>query len=466
MKNNVLKRQDILLLLLIILPINFLIQYLILKFAQASSPYIFLAYIIFLFIIIISRQHFKNIIVVLLILNFLPLLYLNNDFHYNFTLELLSTAPLLLILFLAISHFFLYSKNFSIKITYLQKPILFFVIYFFISGIIDFFDQKDSFWLTVQLFHISLYLLIFPFYYLLSNRKDYYNILLVLFIIAVVISLEYIYYNLFIVNFRFVTFQSGFLPIVSAILFAYFLFAKKMIKRLGAIFLLSVIVLGTFMTLTRTLWIVTAIVILATFIVYYISQNIISVKRSVVILFLIILPLFIFGDQVILNNKQIKPAESVEYRTKSVANPLEDISFLMRVEVSTYAYNKFLESPIFGKGLGDFVKYIFTVSSNERLFYIDNSWFYFLWKGGIIGLIIYLWLIIRFFKSTYFILRNSDNFQNKFLFLGLIGGFVGILTLGFLSPLLIKYKTNVLIVFLFAYVDFERNRLIKIQTDN
>jgi len=157
--------------------------------------------------------------------------------------------------------------------------------------------------------------------------------------------------------------------------------------------------------------------------------------------------------------QKVTPGESVQYRTQSVANPLADNSFLMRVELSYYAFQRFLENPLFGKGFGDYVKFKFTAVSNEAIYYIDNSWFYFLWKGGIIGLLLFLWLFARFFKTAYFVFNNSEDLRTKYLCLGILGGFLGIAFLGLLSPLLIKYKSNALIVFIFAYVEFERYKI-------
>jgi O-antigen ligase len=160
------------------------------------------------------------------------------------------------------------------------------------------------------------------------------------------------------------------------------------------------------------------------------------------------------------SDQKISQSNVVEYRTQSVVNPLEDSSFLMRVEFAYYASQRFLESPIFGKGLGDFLKYkIFNINDAAN-YYIDNSWLYFLWKGGLIGFLLFAWLYIRFFKASYFVLINTTDIRVKYITLGLLGGFIGLSFLGVLSPLLIKYKSNVLIAFLFAYIEFERLKIV------
>ena len=180
----------------------------------------------------------------------------------------------------------------------------------------------------------------------------------------------------------------------------------------------------------------------------------------IIILIISIIPFIIAKDSFYQKNQKVKLNLSIEQRTKSIVDPLEDVSLLMRVEMSYRAFQRFLGSPIVGKGFGDYLKYkIFKVNS-EPNFYIDNTWFYILWKGGIIGFLLFAWVYFRFFKASYFVLNNTKTLNIKIIHIGLISGFIGIFFLAFLSPLLIKYKTNVLIAFLFAYVEFERNKIL------
>ncbi len=131
--------------------------------------------------------------------------------------------------------------------------------------------------------------------------------------------------------------------------------------------------------------------------------------------------------------------------------------------MSYYAMEKFLESPVWGKGLGDFLKYkTFKVNSANN-YYIDNTWFYILWKGGLIGFILFAWVYLRFLKAAYFVSKNSPDLNTRIICMGLFGGIIALLLLAFLSPLLIKYKTNVLMALLFSYVEFERNTIINLK---
>lgn len=443
--------------LLIIL--NILFQLVIILAASNNSIYILVGYNVLLLLIAFYKKSFNNLSILLIIINFLPLIYLNNEFHYHFTYEILTAFPLFLLILLAISHFLLNSRDLSFKITYLQKPIIYIVIYFSVLGAVGMILHQSTIWIIQQLFHFYLYLLIFPISYLFYKRDFYFSGFSFLLIISVVIAFEYIVLNQLLLNFRFVTFQSGFLPLVSGVLFSYVLYNKNTIRRIVATVLLFIVTAGAFVTLTRTLWVTTILVLFLVWFFYLKSENKLSIYK-IVLLIIISLPLFLIWDMDRSSNQKISQSNIVEYRTQSVVNPLEDRSFLMRVEFVYYASQRFLESPIFGKGLGDFLKYqIFNISDAAN-YYIDNSWLYFLWKGGLIGFLLFAWLYIRFFRASYFVLKNTPDIRVKYIALGLLGGFIGLSFLGVLSPLLIKYKTNALIAFFFAYIEFERLKIV------
>ncbi len=78
-------------------------------------------------------------------------------------------------------------------------------------------------------------------------------------------------------------------------------------------------------------------------------------------------------------------------------------------------------------------------------------------EGGLIGFLLFAWLYLRFFKSAYFVFTNTTNHVTKYLSLGLFAGILGLCFLAVLSPILMKYKTNVLFALIFAYIEFEKS---------
>lgn len=410
-------------------------------------------------ILIINKNYIQDLPTVLFIVFLIPLVYLNNLFHYDFRLELLSSIPLILLILFAVATYLYYggSRN-SVKL-YIPVPLFLMVLYFMISGVAGIAAGKNFLQVIYQIFQFSLYLMIFPLLYLIREKRHYLITFYFLLLVVLISSIEYILFNVVIYGDRFVTFQSGFFPVATAILLSYFLYQKEPLKKILAVLLLLIVISGTIITLTRSLWFITFFVILlVTFLYFYSNRKMTFVK---VLFFLLIagIPFLAIkdtGKNIQTNNREI---ESVKYRTESVSNPLEDASLLMRLELAYYAVERFFESPIVGKGLGDFLKYRIFVDTSLPIYYTDSTWLFLLWKGGIIGFFLFLWLFMRFLKVAYYNFISSTEIFTKALNLGLFVGMIGLIILGILSPILVKYKTNALIAFIFAYVEFERSKI-------
>ena len=431
---------------------------------KSFPQYAFLILIFFisvLILIIVITEYLRDFQAFLVMFIFLPLILLNNIIQYDFTLELINFIPLFLLILLSFYYYILNEKNLTFRVKYLQFPIILLTLYFGINALISIAEGRRLFIIIVEYFHFLLYLSIIPILYLFRDEEKYKAILKFLFIISILISIEYIFYGQY--SKRFVTFQSGFLPLSVGVTFAYFLFSKSSLKRILSLILLFILFLGTFLTLTRTLWIISFLVLLIDFVIYLIILNKLTVLKTVFLLLILVILFVLAKDSIQKAKGSIISNKTIEQRTESISDPLEDVSFLMRVELDYYAIQKFLKHPIFGSGLGDFVKYkIIKENVSPPVYYLDSSWLYMLWKGGIIGFLLFAWIYYRFFKASFFVLRNSKNLSTKIICLGLLSGFIGLSFLALLSPLLIKYKTNFLIVFLFAYIEFERSTIINL----
>jgi hypothetical protein len=330
------------------------------------------------------------------------------------------------------------------------------VIYFVISGIVAWRNGGDVFWISYQVILISLYLMIFPIMYLIRKIDQYKKIFLFLLIVVILGSFEYLIFNLIGSTGRFVSFQSGFFPIAIGIILSYIIYNKNLTKKFLGTMILAIVVSGTFVTLTRSLWVTTFLVVIFIFLFYNIAQRQLTFIKIILLLIILTLPVFLIKDSGSGIDEPESKSNLVEYRTQTVTDPLEDSSFLMRIEFAMYSIERFLDSPLTGKGLGDYFKYKIFVETNKPNYYMDSTWLYLFWKGGIIGFLLFAWMYFRFFKVTYLNLINTDDTNIKIINLGLLAGMLGLTFLGVLSPLLIKYKTNALLALLFAYVETER----------
>jgi len=418
-----------------------------------------------LFIILFMLVLNKNLYNTLIVLYFLPLIFLNNSVHYQLKYELVFALPLFTLFLYTIALKFSASEKKN-QITYLTKPLYLFLIYFFVVGIYGIFQNHNKSFILFEGFHFLLFGGIFLFNYHFNERHDFYLIFKSLLIIFLIISLEYIFLGAVISGNRFVTFQSGFLPFVSGILFSFFLFAKNSINKTIYAVLLFIVITAMISTLTRSLWVTTGITLLLVYVTYLWSQKKLTFFKKIIFL------AFGLGTIVLvvttISNSQptgsLGDSEKVEERAQSIASPTEDHSFLMRVELGWYALQKFSEKPIFGWGLGDYLKFQFLGNTKLKNIYIDNSWFYFLWKGGMIGFSLITFIFFRSLKLGLRIILGTDNNIVKSIVVGIVAGSIGIILLGLLSPLIIKYRTNVLFPLVWSYLEFEYSRLQNLGT--
>jgi O-antigen ligase len=414
--------------------------------------------LLLLFLIYFITKKIANILVCLY---FVPLLFLNNAVHYQLKYELFFGFPIFILLFSTVALNILNTKKENSG-NYISKPILVFLLYFFLLGFWGFLQGYASANIFFELYHFLLFGSIALFRYNLTSREDYHTIFKFILSIFLLISFEYIILGFIVSGDRFVTFQSGFLPLMSGVVFASYLFAHKKINKYITAFILIVIILAMFSTLTRSLWGAAGITLLVTYILYlWASKRLTFVKKVIIgTMFILTIGFVLISINSSKSNESMADdRKGVEYRAKSIANPTEDYSFLMRVELGWYALQKFYERPIFGWGLGDILRYKYLGDSKLQNRYIDNSWFYFLWKGGIIGIFLIGFIFYRSIKVGIIIISKTENAMVKSIVVGIISGIIGLIALGFLSPLIIKYRTNIIFPLLWGYLEFEYNNL-------
>ncbi len=403
----------------------------------------------------------KEIKTLLILITLLPLFIISVTLHYFIKYIIIQDIPLIFLSLLALIQFLVNSKSFSIKINYFSKPLLLFFLYSIFLAFFALIRKNNPTFILDEFYHTLYYPFGLVIFYMLGNRKDYYIIILFLIFFEFVFSIINIYMNLFTSLERFVTFQSYISPFVLGLLFSYIIFYQrnKNLYWYLAVFLFTVITFGIFITMTRSLW--ASILITFGSILFYFLWKIRKVNIIKIILLYVLLsaPLVFF----ISNHKQTKITQKdindINYRTSSLANPLEDTSFLMRMEIDYYSILHFLESPIIGKGFGDFVQYKFMSVLRNKIIYPDNSWLFFLWKGGLVGFLIVVFLYYRWAKTLLFIFNFSQNELTRAISLGILGGLLGLVFLGLFNAILIKYKVLVYFSALIGYTQYEYSNI-------
>ncbi|GMR25129.1 MAG: hypothetical protein BMS9Abin39_0407 [Ignavibacteria bacterium] len=415
--------------------------------------------------IVLSGSEF-HLPMLLIVINLIPLIYLNERFHYWIKWIIFQDVPLFILSLLALFKYVGYDKPFNFDLKYLRLPLIVLTVYAVFSMIVGIQNNNPRGFIINEIYHFFYYSFSIVIFYLIKERKYYKYIFISITVIAGLIAAEYLVIYKLSGWSRVVTFQSGIFIIALSIVFAYLILKKpNFIKKSLIIGTFIFIFVGLILTLTRSLWVSGFVALLSIGALYlHLWKGISKIKISALII-IVLLPVFILGMRSDSKNIQRSASNEIKYRTESLANPTGDQSFLMRIELGYYIIIKFLESPIIGKGLGDTIKYKILSTSNLAVNYPDNSWLFVLWKGGIIGLLLFLWLYFRLFTQTYYILKNTQNIEVKIMTLAILGALAGLMVYSLFTAVLIKYKINIILAIIIAYVEYERRELNVTLTD-
>jgi hypothetical protein len=152
------------------------------------------------------------------------------------------------------------------------------------------------------------------------------------------------------------------------------------------------------------------------FIPMYLTLIIITKKRKVlligILMLAVILSPFIMPNAV---KKRITDTfvSKKEFKVFGRNIPLE-ASAAARIYHWQYGMKKMRESPLFGHGITGIV-------------FIDSQYFRFLGELGIIGFIIFVWVLMTIFRNTIWAYQVSQDTLSKGLCIGFLAGFVGLL---------------------------------------
>ena len=410
-------------------------------------------FIVLSFFIIYSTRNFE---LFLIIISIFSLSYLNNIFFYSFKLLLIQNLTLTFFLFIAFFTYLYKTKNFKIKIPYLLKAIIIYVSYSFLLFFLGLLHRAPFELCFKELYQNFYFFFAIPIYFLFKKEEEYVVIFKWIILTFVIICIEYI-----IINFnsilRFTTFQNHFLPFIVAFLLSALLFIKKSpTKKILLSVLLFIVIWGSFATRTRILLVANIVSILIV-VFYFVIEKVKGFKRLIYVFslcFFVMISAISFKGG---SSKKMKVTSINSKRFESITDPTSDISFLMRVEAVYWGVKKIKQSPILGEGFGFPLRLKWLLKTS--FLFPDNSYLYYLLKGGIIFFFIALWMYYRLIISAHQIYKFSEQPFARYTSVAIIGGMAGIFLTGLLDANLVRFKLNLIYAVFFAYIEFERKNL-------
>lgn len=403
----------------------------------------------------------------LLFLSVVTFAYADSAFNYYLNYIVIQDLPVIFLGVLAVISWFSQSGSLKIGTGYFGKPLLMMFIAAFLLMIFGIVRGNNSYFSVYEFVHFIYLLLAFPISFMIRDPKKYNTIFNTLLSAAVVITFQYILFGiLYYTDTRYTTFHASMYPVFIALLVSKFIFLEgEVLKRIGIVALIIFYAAGAYGTLTRSVWISMVIALVATVGFYYYDNNRERLKKySNFLIMISAVATVMFLYSFVVTSVETAQKEGLDYATnrserlESLSAPSSDASFLMRVEIAYYLYEKFIASPLIGEGLGSSVTY--KIFGDSELYYPDSVWFYYLWKGGILYFALAVWLYTRLFKSAIKIYRASEDLTVRIYMLAIVGGFTAMMFYGLFAPQLIKYsKLNLVFAILYAFVISEEKKL-------
>ncbi len=150
-------------------------------------------------------------------------------------------------------------------------------------------------------------------------------------------------------------------------------------------------------------------------------------------------------------------AEHIVERMQTLSALWSDPSLFIRFDECAQAMSR-VKNIWIGNGLGDF---IFQRIRGVRANFVDNSYFFFVWKMGLVGLLAYLGIVFVFLKRCLFVYRKSPDDELRYFAIVAFSSFVGLQFLAQATACVAVYEFNPVWAILIGTVEMNARRLEK-----
>lgn len=345
----------------------------------------------------------------------------------------------------------------EISFTTMDKAILFFLLIVGVSWLRGFFKGYPRGFLRGEFFYLASYGVYFAVVNSKMDEKWAIRFLGIVTVGSVIASIEYItavllHPTLIKISTRLAHSAQLSLPYLMVLLLSFKGWKKKSLY-IGCVLLILSMVL---VSLQRGIWIgvfVSWSIILVWYLLKLSSPGIrpYAVRIFILLIFGVVVASIFVGR--VLNYR----AEHLIERIQTLSALWSDPSLFIRFDECAQAMSK-VKNIWIGNGLGDF---IFQRIRGVRANFVDNSYFFFLWKMGIIGLLAYLGVVFVFLRRCIFVYRKAPNDELKYFVIVAISSVVGLQFLAQATACVAVYEFNPVWAILIGTVEMIARRLEK-----
>ncbi|MEW6169996.1 MAG: O-antigen ligase family protein [Candidatus Omnitrophota bacterium] len=313
-----------------------------------------------------------------------------------------------------------------LRVTPLNAPLLSFIAICIISTLLNLAEGEREITLIRSIFYIIKYFEYFLLFFMVTDNiqssKDIKRFTLFLFIVCILVSIS-TYPQIVLAEKTTAPFEgghggepntlAGYQILLLAISTGILLYAKSNLWQFSSIALILFTMPSFFYTQSRGGYL--------GFIFMYLALIILTRRKKAILIMILIAAVFfipLVTPELIktrINRTFTDPGRDYTVFGKRIH--LED-SAANRIESSKEVFKKWAERPILGYGV-------------TGLKLIDNQYTLVLGETGLIGVVIFVWLLAMIFKTSMTGLKQADDAWSQGLIVGFLAGFVGLLGHGF-----------------------------------
>jgi hypothetical protein len=350
-------------------------------------------------------------------------------------------------------------KVFFQRMTIMDKLVSLFLVWAIVSALWGLVNAGDFKYIYQEVYFFSLYLA----YFIVRRNFDSFerlNRLWFLFVIlSVIVSFEYIY-----IAYRETGLGTGILikrvstqqPHLSQLAFPYLigflLFKSENVKKKWVIAAMIPNFMMIFFSQQRGLWVG---ILFSTLLIWGLSfiRAGATFKNFIKFIFFLLLGVAaIVGIGLLIDTFFLGSTILTMFeRLSTLLELAKDASFLIRFREITNALEQWKHYPLIGTGFGATINPILLEHFSINL--VDNSYVVFLWKSGLIGLIIYLFMMLLFFIRGLYVFKNTTQIAVQRLVASLLAGFAGLFVVALTNSCLAYYRYNIIWATTFATIE-------------
>jgi len=353
-----------------------------------------------------------------------------------------------------------------LKIEGLDVPVLLFIAVVFLAALRGVVRSNPTHYVLAEIAFLLLYCLYFLPVHASDDRRWGRHFFLAVVLASFVVSVEFIYAAIGQAArtgaplVRVVTQQPHIALISLPYLLTALFLAKKRSVRLLSLAVLFAVTLMILISQQRSLWVGAGLSMVVAWAIVLISRRksrpwrVYHLAAFGLIFFILFLGGMHFLGSVVSKGAAITLAS----RASTIVSPGQDPSLLIRAIECLSAIKQVGSNVLLGNGLGDYiVRYIRVGKANT----VDNSFVYFFWKMGLLGLFTFGMLTFVFFKRCHYVLTNAPDASTFQIAVTGAAAFSGLLAVALTNSCLALYRFNFVWALLLGTVELTARHLEK-----